>query len=123
MSENKDWYPLSDAQRRAISERIIGRAFIMLRSAGYGHFWESEKDLEDTKKLWAALRRSICFGEALHNLGLHLWSDTFSFGYQKLCLESYVDEVPELEQLIRELDDIRAMSGKVLPFPVSQEGK
>jgi len=110
MSDIKDRRPLSDAERRAISERIIGDAFIRLRSAGYGYFWESEKDLEDPKKLWAALRRSICFGEALHNIALHLWSDEFWFDYQKLCLEQYAEEAPELRDFIRELEEIRTMS-------------
>ncbi|HXV79751.1 MAG TPA: hypothetical protein VEG60_07715 [Candidatus Binatia bacterium] len=123
MSEIRKWYPLSDAQRRAISERILGHAFLRLRAPGYGYFWGSEDDLEDVKKLWAALRRSICFGEALHNIALHLWSDDFWFDYQSRCLEFYAEEAPELKEFIRELDDIRSMSAKVLPLPVSRNGR
>jgi len=119
MSEIKETYPLSDAQRKAISERILGSAFLYLRSPGYGYFWESEEDLQNPKKLRAALRRSICFGEALHNIALHLWSDDFWFDYQIRSLEFYAEDAPELKGFIEELNDIRNMSGKVLPFPAS----
>ena len=108
MANLNDMAPLTDAQREAIVRRIFYEACLRLRAPGYAYFWRAKEDYDDIEKVRTALRRSIVFGEALHNLARFLWDESFSFGIQKMFLEAYSAEVPELREFIEELERIEA---------------
>jgi len=93
--------PLSDAQRRAITTDILYMSYLYLRSP------RTPLDTTDVESLQWALRRSVAFGEALHNLPLYLYSDSFDFGYQKICLEGEIENAEEMGQFARRLGEIQ----------------
>lgn len=103
--------PLTDQQREALAE-LLAQVFVYLRSPGYAYFWNSEKDWKDVKKLQATVDRAVAIGEAFHNVPRFLLRDGFSFDLQEAVMQSYVAKCPDMQHLIDNLRDIRAMGEK-----------
>jgi len=100
--------PLTPEQRIAIAN-LLYDVFLRLRAPGYKYYWDNEADYKDCEKIRAALDRSIAFGEAFHNLPKHMLTDDFDFDYQILSLECYVDRVPDLQEFVERLREIKNM--------------
>jgi len=99
---------LTQAQREALV-RLLYDAFIYLRAPGYQYYWDKPEDWNDLAKVQAALDKAVAFGEALHNIPLHLYSGDFDFAIHKAIMACYVDTNPLLAGFITRLEEIEAM--------------
>ena len=108
MAAEPDWPNLSRAQQEALMN-LLSTAFVFLRSPGYQYFWAKPEDWNDVAKLQAAVKRSIAFGEALHNIPLYIFRNNFDFAIHRQAMESYLEQVPDFAGLIEDLKDIEQM--------------
>lgn len=99
---------LTQAQREALAG-LLHEAFVMLRSPGYGYYWDKPEDWNDLAKVRATMDWAVAIGEALHNIPLHLFRGDFDFAIQKTCIACYVDKNPLLARFIVQLEEIEAM--------------
>ena len=74
----EDSRPLTDAERRQLCF-MLSRALVEMRML----CWEGDAD------------KAGDIADAFHNVPIHLFGETFSFNYFRLCLESYRQRHPE----------------------------